>query len=263
MQRTPTLAMLLATLALTACAPASQGSRPATGDEARMIKLARDLQARGDAETAAGLFEQAAAVSSDPVGAHVRLGQALLDANNPERATAAFRTALNADPENGPALLGLGTAQLRADQIEGAARTLAVAAPKVRTGTAYNRLGTALILTGNGAGAEAAFREAAKIEPANLDTQSNIALAQAISGRPAEGVAVLRTVTTSPRAELRHFRNLMLVLVLAGDTAGAEAVNVPDWPAADKRAFLAEAGKIRAIASPAGRARAIGLLAAG
>lgn len=258
MQRLNALAAMLATLTMAACA--ADGSRPATGDEARMVKLADDLKARGDAESAAELYTRAAALSSDPVGAQIRLGQSLLETGQPERAASAFRNALNAQPESGPALLGLGTAQLQADQVEGAVRSLSVAAPKVKSSAAYNRLGTALILTGNAADAVDAFRSAARIEPANLDTQTNIALAQAIAGQAQASVATSRAVTTSPRAELRHFRNLMLVLVMAGQDAEAAAVNVPDYPDAEKRAFLAEARKIRGIASPAGKARAIGLL---
>lgn len=259
----PALALTALPLVLAACAADPGAPRPATGEEGRMIRLAEDIAARGDAATAAGLYAQAASVSDDPGPAYTRLGGALLAANDAEGAAAAYRRALNADPEDGDALLGLGTAQLRADQVQGAARTLAVAAPKVRSGTAYNRLGTALILSGDTAGAEAAFRNAARLEPANLDTQSNIALAQAVSGQSAAAVATARAVTASPRAELRHFRNLMLVLVMGGQAEAAAAVQVPDWPEAEKRAFLAEARKIRGIASASGRARAIGLLAAG
>ncbi|MDB6454415.1 tetratricopeptide repeat protein [Falsirhodobacter sp. 20TX0035] len=258
----PVLALTALPLILAACA-SPDGTRPATGEEAKMIRLAQDIQARGDAATAAGLYAQAAQQSTDPVGANIRLGEALMAAGDPEGAARPFRTALNADPDNGAALLGLGTAQLRADQVQGAARTLAVAAPKVRSGTAYNRLGTALILSGDTAGAEAAFRNAAGLEPANLDTQSNIALAEAVAGRNAEAVATARAVTTSPRSELRHFRNLMLVLMMGGQDTAAAAVQVPDWPEAEKRAFLTEARKIRGIPTAAGKARAIGLLAAG
>lgn len=255
-------AMLLASLSLTACATTDGTSLP-RGDEARMVRLAQDLEARGDTQTAVSLYQRAAKSSKDTVGAHIRLGQALLDSGQPEAAAEAYRTALNTDPDNGAALLGLGTAQLQADQVESAARTLAVAAPKVRSSAGWNRLGTALILTGNAAQAEEAFRSAAKIEPANLDTQSNVALAQAISGQAVQSVATARGITASPRAQTRHFRNLMLVLVISGDMAGAEAVKVPDYAPRDKRAFLSEARKIRDIASPAGKARAIGLLSAG
>lgn len=255
-------AALAASLFLTACA-ATDTARPPAGEEGRMIKLAQDLQARGETETAVGLLEQASKLAGDSPAAQLRLGQGLLDANQPERAATAFRAALNADPDNGPALLGLGTAQLRADQVEGAARTLAVAAPKVRTSAAYNRLGTALILSGGADQAEAAFRQAARIEPANLDTQSNIALAQALTGQADAGAATARGVVASPRSERRHYRNLMLILTLAGKEDKARAVRVPDESDTDRAAFIAEARKIRAIASPAGKARAIGLLAGG
>ncbi|GGB05804.1 pilus assembly protein TadD [Brucella endophytica] len=233
------------------------------GDEARLIKLAQDIERRGDRATAASLYERAAKLSPDKVGAYSRLGEAQIAAGEPEQAAQSFRIALDASPNDGRALLGLGTAQLQSSQVESAARTLAVAAPIVKTSTAYNRLGTALILTGDGQGAERAFTQARNLDPSNLDTQSNLGLAQAISGRTDAAVATMRAVTQSPRAEARHFRNLMLVLMLGGQDKEAAAVAIPDYPEAEKKAFLAEARKVRGIKAPAARARAIGLLSSG
>ena len=231
------------------------------GEEGRLVKLARDIERRGDRSTAASLYERAAKVSSDKVGAYSRLGEAQMAAGEHEQAAQSFRTALDASPNDGRALLGLGTAQLQSSQVESAARTLAVAAPLVKTSTAYNRLGTALVLTGDGQGAETAFTQARNLDPGNLDTQSNLGLAQAVSGRTDAAAGTLRAVTQSPRAEARHFRNLMLVLTLGQKDKDAAGVAVPDYPDAEKKAFLAEARKVRTIKSPAARARAIGLLA--
>ena len=230
-------------------------------EEARLIKLAEDIERRGDRTTAASLYERAAQSSKDKVGAYTRLGNAQMAAGEPEQALTAFRTALDVSPNDGQALLGLGTAQLQSTQVEGAARTLAVAAPIVQTSTAYNRLGTALILSGDGQGAENAFSQARSIDPGNLDIQSNLGLAQAISGRNDAAVATLQAVTQSPRAEARHFRNLMLALTLGQKDKDAAAVSVPDYPEAEKRAFLIEARKVRTIKEPSARARAIGHLA--
>lgn len=255
-------ALVLCGLMLAGCTTTSETMEASPKDEeARLIKLAQDLQRRGDKTTAASLYERAAQSSKDKVGAYTRLGEAQLAAGDPEQAIISFRTALDASPNDGHALLGLGTAQLQATQVESAARTLAVAAPLAKTSTAYNRLGTALVLSGNGQGAEAAFSQARSIDPANLDTQSNLGLAQAISGHNEAAVATLHAVTQSPRAEARHFRNLMLALTLGQKDKDAAAVSVPDYPDAEKRSFLAEARKVRTLKEPAARARAIGLLA--
>ncbi|MCX2698457.1 tetratricopeptide repeat protein [Ochrobactrum chromiisoli] len=265
MRHHSTSALIVTCMALAACTTASENAQNhgPKGDEARLIALAQDIDQRGDKATAASLYERAANVSSDTVGAHNRLGDAQLKSGQPESAAKSFRTALAKDPNNGRALLGLGTAQLQSSEVESAARTLAVAAPIVKSSTAYNRLGTALILTGDGNGAEAAFAKARQHDPASLDTQSNLALAQALSGKTDAAVTTMRAATQSPRAEARHFRNLMLVLVLGGRDRDAAEVAVPDYPAAEKQAFLAEARKVRAIKSPSARARAIGLLASG
>lgn len=254
-------ALVLLGLALAGCATTNPVAQGPASEEARLVTLARDIEHRGDKITAASLYERAAMASKDKVGAYSRLGEAQLAANEPERAAKSFRTALDASPNNGHALLGLGTAQLQSNQVESAARTLATAAPTVRSSVAYNRLGTALVLTGDGRGAEAAFGEARSLDPANLDTQSNLGLAQAIAGRSDAAVTTLRAVTQSPRAEARHFRNLMLVLTLGQHDKEAAAVMVPDYPDGEKKAFLANARKVRSVPSGAARARAIGLLA--
>lgn len=255
-------ALVLCGLMLAGCTTTSETVETGpTNEEARLIKLAQDIERRGDKTTAASLYERAAQSSKDKVGAYTRLGDAQIAAGDPDQAIVSFRKALDVSPNDGKALLGLGTAQLQATQVESAARTLAVAAPLVKTSTAYNRLGTALVLSGDGQGAETAFGQARSIDPGNLDTQSNLGLAQAISGRNDAAVSTLRTVTQSPRAEARHFRNLMLALTLGQKDKDAAAVAVPDYPEAEKRTFLAEARKVRTIKEPAARARAIGLLA--
>jgi Flp pilus assembly protein TadD len=255
-------ALVLLGFLLAGCTTTDMNSADAPStEEVRLVKLAQDIERRGDKATAASLYERAAKMSTNKVGAYSRLGEVQLAAGEPDAAAESFRTALAASPNDGRALLGLGTAQLQSSQVESAARTLAAAAPIVKTSTAYNRLGTALILTGDGQGAENAFAQAKNLDPGNLDTQSNLGLAQAIAGRNDAAVATMRGVTQSPRAEARHFRNLMLVLTLGQKDKDAAAVSVPDYPDAEKRTFLAEARKVRAIKAPAARARAIGLLA--
>ena len=255
-------ALVLLGIALAGCTTTQTiSSTEPNGEELRLVKLAQDIERRSDSAAAISLYERAATISNNKVDAYSRLGEAQLSAGDPEAATGSFRTALATSPNDDRALLGLGTAQLRSSQIESAARTLAIAAPIVKTSTAYNRLGTALILSGDGPGAENAFSLARNIDHSNLETQSNLGLAQAIAGRSDAAVTTLYAVTQSPRAEARHFRNLMLVLTLGRKDKDAEDVVVPDYPDADKRTFLAEARKVRAVKEPAARARAIGLLA--
>lgn len=256
-------ALALLGLALAGCSTTTKTAEGPKNDEARLVALAQDIERRGDKIAAISLYERAAKSSGDTVGSYSRLGKAQLAAGEPDQAAKSFRVALDAAPNDGQALLGLGTAQLQSSEVESAARTLAVAAPIVKTATAYNRLGTARVLTGDGQGAETAFAQARALDPANLDTQSNLGLAQAVAGRNDAAEATLRAVTESPRAEARHFRNLMLVLTLGRHDGEAAAVAVPDYPDAEKKAFLADARKVRSIKSPADRARAIGLLASG
>ena len=74
-------ALVLFGLSLTACTTASTMEAEKEGpknEEARLIKLAQDIERRGDSSTAASLYERAAASSSDKVGAYSRLGNAQL-----------------------------------------------------------------------------------------------------------------------------------------------------------------------------------------
>ena len=139
MRHHSTSALIVTCLALASCTTASENAQTngPKGDEARLIALAQDIDRRGDKATAASLYERAASVSSDTIGAHIRLGDAQLASGQPEQAAKSFRTALAKDSNNGRALLGLGTAQLQSNEVESAARTLAARrAPPVAAPTA-------------------------------------------------------------------------------------------------------------------------------
>ncbi|KXF75035.1 pilus assembly protein TadD [Paramesorhizobium deserti] len=257
------LAVAVAAASLSACTTTGTTTETAEkpgNDPSRLMKIARDVETRGDSTTAMALYERAAEMSSDP-SVSIRLGEARLKADDLKGAEEAFRAALQKSPNQPQAMLGLGTAQLRNGEAEAAVRTLAPAAEAVGTVAAYNKLGTALVLAGRSDEAKAAFRKAVTLEPGNLDAQTNLALAEALSNEADAGATTMRGVTQSPLAQRRHFINYIIVLNLAGRTNEARAVNVPDMSKASKERVLKQAAKLRSISNPAERARAIGLLA--
>ncbi|MGH6861612.1 MAG: tetratricopeptide repeat protein [Phyllobacterium sp.] len=225
------------------------------------MNIANDIEAKGESGTALALYERAAEMSTTDSTVHVRLGDARMRDGDPDGAEKAYRSALQINPQDAKALLGLGTVQLQQGEAQSAARTLAPAAQALNSVSAYNKLGTALILGGDGAAAEGAFAKALALQPSNLDTKTNLALAQALSNKLPDASTSMTSVVASPLAQKRHFVNYMIVLSLAGDSAGARAVDVPDMPARQKSQILAKAAKLRSIQSPAERAQAIGLLA--
>lgn len=246
------LPLLLSCALLAACAT------PRQQEQSRLLALADDIAAHGDYTTATTLYERAADLSGEPVDIQLRLGNARLANGDLQGALRAFRAALEDDLDNAEALLGMGTAQLRLGQIERAQRNLRRAAPAIDTPPAWSRLGAAQALLGHSEAAVTAFARAASRRPNDPDAQANLALAQALAGHHAEAITRLRNITQSPLAEERHFRSLVLVLVLAQQDPQAETLDLPDMPPSRRASLIERAKHIRDLASPAEQARAIG-----
>lgn len=249
-------------LALSACTtiPADKEKGKQTSAQTKLLSVAESIEAKGESATALALYERAAANAPNDASMRVRLGNARLKAGDADAAEEAFRAALEIEPGNAAALLGLGTAQLQKGEAESAARSLTPAAEALNSVVAYNRLGTALVFSGNGEGAEGAFSKALSLQPANLDTATNLALAEALSNNMTQAVTHMAGVVSSPLAERRHFINYLIVLTMAGESEKARSVAVPDMSAKQKNQILAKAAKLRSIPDAAGRAREIGLL---
>ncbi|UWU17078.1 tetratricopeptide repeat protein (plasmid) [Rhizobium sullae] len=257
------IAVLLALQALSSCTTTSaekEKDKPSS-EQAKLLNIAHSIEAKGESATALALYERAAANAPDDVSLRVRLANARLRAGDAEGAEKDFRAALQVSPQDPEALLGLGTAQLRKGEAASAARTLAPAAEALNSVIAYNRLGTALVFSGSGAAAEEAFSKALSLQPANLDTTTNLALAEALANDLPQAVTHMSSVVASPLAERRHFVNYLIVLTMAGETEKARSVGVPDMTEKQKSAILAKAAKLRSISDTARRAQEIGLLA--
>lgn len=248
------------TLTLTACAG---GPTPApTGDGSQLVRLADDVDRRGDHATAAAMYERAIAQGDVSAEVQVKLGNARLASGDDPAAADAFRDALREDIELAPALLGLGTAQLRMGEPEAALKSLTPAAPAVNSVAAWSRLGAARALAGRSTQAVEAFTRAAALAPKNLDVGTNLALAQALAGDADRASAGVRQIVDSPLAEPRHYRNALLVLVLAGRDDEAERLEIPDMNAAERERLIESARRIASLPTPAARARALKLAAA-
>src|SRR5262249_25316974 len=148
--------------------------------------------------------------------AQLRLGDAYTRAGKTDQAIKAYRAALAVAPDNPDALLGLGSALVKAGDPDGAVVALAKVAPIVKTMTAYNRLGVAQTLAGQFAQAHESSDAASALAPDDLDVRTNLALAAALEGQEAKAIEATRAVVTSPAAEARHRRNLMIVFGLLG-----------------------------------------------
>ncbi|WP_158025848.1 MULTISPECIES: tetratricopeptide repeat protein [Salinicola] len=249
-----TLTALCLSLVLSACA-----STPTDSSEARLLKLADDIDQRGDHATAAAMYQRALAQNGASPDIQIRLGNARLAAGEPAAAAEAFRAALSDDIDLAPALLGLGTAQLRLGEPESALRSLSRAAPDVDSVAGWSRLGAAQALVGRPSQAVEAFSRARALAPRDLDVLANLALAESLAGDHAEAIAAMRQITDSPLAEARHYRNLILVLVLAGQTDQARRIEIPDLAIAKRESLIASAERLAALPGAAERAQALGM----
>ncbi|MBD9524725.1 tetratricopeptide repeat protein [Ensifer sp. ENS02] len=251
-------------MALPGCATTDLKDTPkATSAETKLMSLADDVYRRGDATTALALYERAATLAPTDAATQVKLAQARTKANDVKGAEAAYRHALELAPDNAQASLGLGGVQLRSGDAEGAAKTLAAVAPILKSARAYNNLGTAYVLQGRTAEAEAAFREALVVQPGNLDSQTNLALAQASAGKLPEASALMEEVVRSPAVKSRHLVNAMIVMVLAGRQDQARALNITDMEPQARDGIMRQATQVAKLQDPSKRAKAIGVLASG
>ncbi len=120
-------------------------------------RLAHVLAGMGRIEQAVPHLRRAADLAPDYVPAWVQLGDALLKANQPEAAAAAYHAALKLAPGNPYALLGLARGELQLERWTAARERLQQAsAAQPDFGVAWNLLATVYDRLGNAAGAAAA-----------------------------------------------------------------------------------------------------------
>jgi tetratricopeptide (TPR) repeat protein len=233
---------------------------PMADDGDRLMRLAAEVDRRGDPSSAVALYERAAVLSNDSPEVLAQLGEARLASGDAGGAARAFRGILGHRPGDPRALLGLGTALLQTGEVSRASDTLARAAPLIGTATAYNRLGTAALLAGRSEEGLAALRRAHGLAPENLDISANLALAQALGGQDADALDTIGRVVHSPLARPSHLRQQLLILTLAGQEQRV-ATALPDMNAAERMSLIGKARAIKVLQDPADRARALGILA--
>lgn len=223
--------------------------------------LASTLEDSGEMATALAVYESAAATGD--AAAAVNLGEAYLRSGDGVGAERAFRLALEREPNNGPAQLGLGSAALRRGEIDAALASLTKAAPTVDSAIGYNRLGIALTLSGRAPEAVVAFEKSHSRAADDLDIAANLALAEALAGRKEQAIDRIRGVARSESAKATHRRTLALVLALSGAGAEAQSLAETNVPATERPAFLRRLRTLEAAGDARARAKIVGTILAG
>ena len=222
-----------------------------------MLRLAADLESRGERDTALTFYERAAAASNGDIRVYMTAGDAFLRLNYPANAANAYRAVLAKTPEDGRALLGLGSALARNGDVGQGLTYLAKAAPLVKTAAAYDRLGVTYVMAGQPREALAAFEQAHAIDARDIDISTNLALAASLSGQNDKAVDLMKTVAKRSDAGLEHKRNLILVMGIAGKGDEAKTI-VTDLPPETVQSLLNQAKSIKDLSNAKARALALG-----
>jgi tetratricopeptide (TPR) repeat protein len=223
-----------------------------------LARLAADIEAHGEIDTALGLYKQATEETPD-AAAYVRLGEAYARAGRTDPAIGAFRSALRRDADNIDAMLGLGSALVRKKALTDAIAILEMAAARSETPGILNKLGLAQTLAGSFAAGRDSLERANRLAPTDLDILSNLALAEALVGHGERAIQLASQVVRSG-AEQHLARSAVVTLVLAGQPDGAREIADINLIHRDVDDLLSRAAAIRMMPSPEARAQALGRL---
>ncbi|TIS57109.1 tetratricopeptide repeat protein [Mesorhizobium sp.] len=254
---------VVAMLALAGCQTTKNNTEQAkaqgpSSQSERLIKLADDIDARGESDTAIALYQRAAAMPDAKASAFVKAGAAYMRAGYPAEAAKAYQAALAKAPNDGGAMLGLGSAMIEAGDIDAGMRALAQAAPLVNTSSAYNRLGVAQTFAGQTGEAQTTFAQALKLAPGDLDVETNMALAAALEDNSAIALPLVQKIAAAPNAQLHHKRNVVVVYGLLGQADQVKTSPPIGLTTKEVATLLSRARTIRLKASTQAKAKALG-----
>ncbi len=149
-----------------------------------LLNLALAEGATGDLERALSLVAEAEAAAPDWVEPLLRRGELLRRAGDKEGAATAYEATLTRDPARPEALLGLASLHIaRGDGARAQMLLLQACAASPERAETWDALGLALMLTGDATAAEAAFGEAARLEPKAIPWALHRAEAAFAAGR--------------------------------------------------------------------------------
>lgn len=250
--------LLAAVLASGGCARLSGEGRlveaeagPGPGQTQRLLRMADDAAAAGDAATAANLYGRVVALEPNDREAARRLGAALLRLGRFQDAIDAFRRVLAADPGEPEASRGIARALLelgRPDAALAAVEEGLARAPE--DPRLLNAKGVALDQLGRHEEAQAVYRAGLARWPENASLRNNLGLSLALAGRYGEAIGELEPLARGPQENPRARHNLAAAYALKGDLETAESLLKLDLGDADVRSTLAYYTALRGLGSP-------------
>ena len=163
-------------------------------------QLGSYLADAGRPADAIALLEPLVAVEHPDPDAVNALGIAYARANHPERAAAAFKRALDDNPDNVQALENIGTLEMQRGDLPAAQRALEQAAAiDPRSARAHNGLGVIAMKTGRPEEAFTQWKRAVELSPNDFDALFNLSMELDAAGRHEEAFAAARSANAASR----------------------------------------------------------------
>lgn len=217
----------------TSVAPTTQAAaKPGAAVAPRKANAAERAQAdRLDPLARAVFWAHEADVDPSDIEAGLKLSQTLRTLGRNDEAADAAAKVLVMHPANAEALLELGRDHIARGQGFYAVDPLQrAAAAQPKDWRAQSLLGVALEQVSRHDDARQAWTKALSLSPDNPTVLSNMAMAYASAGDPAQAETLLRKAVAQPTATLQTRENLALVLGLQGKAAEAERIIRQDLP---------------------------------
>ncbi len=234
--------------------------KPASPQAEALIKLAADVETQGNKkDTALSLYERAAEVSGQSPAVMVKLGDAYMRAGQKAQALKTYRAILAQSSISNEVMLSVGTSLVKAGDTAQGIPALQKAAAALKTSAAYDYLGIAHTLSGQFKEAQAALEAAHELAAEDLDVSTNLALVLALQGESEKAVVLMREVVEDSKAKPRHWRNLILVLAIAGQPEQARTAAGSRVPENETQGLMKRAETIRALNDPKARVKALGM----
>jgi len=203
------------------------------------LQLADTALSDGAPAIALRVSDQLLAKNPHNTAALVRRGDALTALGRASEAAPTYSTAIQVEPDNTRALVGLGRLRLAQDPVAAEGLFARVAARDPHNAVALSDLGVARDIQGHHAAAQQAYHLALDAAPASIATQVNLGLSMALTGDAAGAVRLLQPLANAPDAPPRIRQDLALALTLSGRKNEAVAMMGHDLPPDELRSALA------------------------
>lgn len=211
----------------------------------------RAQASRSDPLTASVFWNREFDLDPNDEEAGLKLAAALRAMGKYDEAAQAAQTVSMVNPRNLEALMEAARAHLGKGNgfyaIEPARKAQAMAPRDWRP---VSLLGVAYEQAQRPEEAEAAYRKALQLSPANPAVLNNLAMFNAAQGKAAEAETLLRQAVTQPGATIQVRQNLSLVLGLQGKLAEAETLLRQDLPPETVNNNLAYLRAARTVPAP-------------